>query len=102
MTVWCAGLQEFLPNLHTRRSPTYSDITRCRIATINSTDDGHKTVRNMYRIEINVHEKELCVKLVITKIMSSVRCLDSSETKYPVTPRPLPQERIPTYMDEET
>ena len=27
--------------------------------------DGHTAVRNMYRIEINIHEKELCVKLVI-------------------------------------
>jgi hypothetical protein len=24
-------------------------------------------VRNMYRIEINIHEKELCVKLVVYK-----------------------------------
>ena len=41
--------------------------TRCRIDTINSPDDGHVTVRNVYGIEINVHEKELCVKLVIYK-----------------------------------
>jgi len=25
------------------------------------------SARNMYRIEINIHEKELCVKLVIYK-----------------------------------
>ena len=38
--------------------------TRC-IDTINSPDDGHVAARNMYRIEINIHEKELCVRLVI-------------------------------------
>jgi hypothetical protein len=41
--------------------------TRCCIDTINSPDDGHMVARNMYRIEINIHEKELCVKLVIYK-----------------------------------
>jgi len=41
--------------------------TRCRIDTINSPDDGHMAARNMKRIEINVREKELCVKLVIYK-----------------------------------
>jgi len=41
--------------------------TRCRIDTINSLDYGHMAARNMYRIEINIHEKELCVKLVIYK-----------------------------------
>jgi len=41
--------------------------TRYHIDTINSPDDGHMAARNMYRIEINVLEKELCVKLVIYK-----------------------------------
>jgi hypothetical protein len=41
--------------------------TRCRIDTINSSGYGHMAVRNMQRIEINIHEKELCVKLVIYK-----------------------------------
>ena len=41
--------------------------TRCRIDTINSSDDGYIAVRNMLKIEINIHEKELCVKLVICK-----------------------------------
>jgi hypothetical protein len=41
--------------------------TRCRIDTINSLDDGHMAARNMYKIEINIHDKELCVKLVIYK-----------------------------------
>jgi hypothetical protein len=41
--------------------------TRCRIDTINSPDDGHMDARNMQRIEINIHEKELGVKLVIYK-----------------------------------
>ena len=39
--------------------------TRCRIDTIDSPDDGHIAVRNMYRMEINIYEKELCVKLVV-------------------------------------
>jgi len=51
------------PNGHLYRV-TY---TRCRIDTINSPDDGNMAARNMQRIEINMHEKELCVKLVIYK-----------------------------------
>jgi len=65
MTVWRAGLDEThptcTPNGHLYRM-TY---TRCRIVTSNSPDDGHMTARNMYRIEINIHGKELCLKLVI-------------------------------------
>jgi hypothetical protein len=38
----------------------------CCIDTINY-DDGHMAARNMERIEINIHEKELCFKLVIYK-----------------------------------
>jgi hypothetical protein len=34
-----------------------SDIYR--IDTINSPDDGHMAARNMYRIEINIHEKRI-------------------------------------------
>jgi len=34
---------------------------------INSPDDGYMAARNMRRIEMNIHEKELCVKLVIYK-----------------------------------
>ena len=49
--------------MHTRRV-TY---TRRRIDTINSPDDVHIAVRNMYRIEMNIHEKELCVELAIYK-----------------------------------
>jgi hypothetical protein len=56
ITVWCAGLNGHLYGV------TY---TRCRIDTINSPDDVHMAARNMYRIEINIHEEELCVKLVI-------------------------------------
>jgi hypothetical protein len=40
--------------------------TRC-IDTINSPDDGHRGARNTWRIEIDIYEKELCVKLVIYK-----------------------------------
>jgi len=56
MTVWCAG----------------SDET---IDTINSPDDGHMAARNMWRIEINIHEKELCVKLVIYRDYPEVTSL---------------------------
>jgi len=41
--------------------------TRCRIDTINSPDNGHMVARNMHGIEINIHDKELCVELVIYK-----------------------------------
>jgi hypothetical protein len=43
---------------------TYS---RHSIDTINVPDDGHMDGWNIYRIETHVHEKELCVKLVIYK-----------------------------------
>ena len=39
--------------------------TRFRIDTIESPDDEHLKARNMYRIEINIYKKELCLKLVI-------------------------------------
>ena len=39
--------------------------TRCHIDTFNSPDGGHTAVRNMQRTEVNIREKELCVKLVI-------------------------------------
>jgi hypothetical protein len=39
--------------------------TRYRIDTIDSPDDEHMAARNMYRTEINIYEKVLCVKLVI-------------------------------------
>ena len=74
MTVWCAGLDETTiliqtctPNGHLYRVTN----TRCRSNAINSPDEGHMAARNMYRIEINIHEKKLCVKLVI--------CQDYSE-----------------------
>jgi hypothetical protein len=41
--------------------------TRCHIDTINSPDDGHVAARNVQRIEINIHEKELSFKKVIYK-----------------------------------
>ena len=42
-----------IPDGHLHRM-TY---TRCRIDTTNFPDDGHIAVRNMSRIEINIHEK---------------------------------------------
>jgi hypothetical protein len=51
--------------------------TKCHIHTINSDDDGHMAARNMYRIEINIRENELWVKLVIYKDY----CTDICETQ---------------------
>jgi hypothetical protein len=48
-------IQTCTPNGHLYRV-TY---TRCRNGTINSPDDGHVAARNMQRIEINIHEKEI-------------------------------------------
>jgi len=59
----CSLIQTCTLNGHLYRV-TY---TRCRIDTINSPDDGHMATRNMQRIEINTHKKELRVKLVIYK-----------------------------------
>jgi len=44
MTVWCAGLDESNPNLHT---VTY---TSCRIDTVNSPDDEHIGVQVWMRL----------------------------------------------------
>jgi hypothetical protein len=57
----CSSIQTCIPEGHLHRV-TY---TRRRIDTINSPDDGQVTVRNMQRTEINIYEKELCVKLVV-------------------------------------
>ena len=58
----CRGICSCIPDGHLHRV-TY---TRC-IDTNNSPDHGHIAVRNMWRVEISIHEKELCVKLVIYK-----------------------------------
>ena len=55
-----------IDDLHTRRSSTQSDINQVSHWYNNSPDEGHMAARNMYRIEINIHEK-LRVKLVIYK-----------------------------------
>jgi len=52
-----------MPDIHLHRV-TY---TKCLIDTIDSPDDNHVGACNTYRIEINIHEKELCIKLVIYK-----------------------------------
>ena len=67
MTVWCAGLCESHPNLQINSHLQRVTYTGCHIDTINSPDDRHMAARNMQRIEINIHKKELCVKLVIYK-----------------------------------
>ena len=80
MAVWCAGLDETagvqvwirllcsLIQTCTQNGHLYRvSYTRCRIDTISSPNDGHMAAQNMHRIEINIHEKELFVKLVIYK-----------------------------------
>jgi len=47
------------------RNGVPSKYNRYRIDTIESLDDEHSNARNMYRIDINIQKKELCVKLVI-------------------------------------
>jgi hypothetical protein len=49
-----------------RRSSTHNGINQVLYWYNNSPDDRHMAARNMYRIEINIHEK-LCVRLVIYK-----------------------------------
>ena len=63
MTVWYAGA--YAPAYHTVLYTEWH--TRCRIDTVNSPNDGHIAVWNMYRIEINIREREMCLKLVIYK-----------------------------------
>ena len=47
--------------------------TSCRIGTIDSPDDEHGVARNMYRTEININEKELCVRFVTYKNYTEMR-----------------------------
>jgi hypothetical protein len=49
------------------RHLVYVTLYRCLIDTFNSPDGGHMAARSTWRIEISMHEKELCVKLVIYK-----------------------------------
>jgi len=56
-------IQTCTPNGHLYRV-TYA---RYCIDTINSPDDGLMAARNVWRIEINIHEKELFIRLVIYK-----------------------------------
>jgi len=59
----CSSIQTRILDAHLHKV-TY---TRCRIDTIDSPDDEHMGARNMQRTEINIHETELCIKLVIYK-----------------------------------
>jgi len=73
MTVWCAGLVETLIQTCTPNGHLYRvTCTRC-MDTTNSPDDGHMAARNMYRIEINVHEKKITTSWSFTKIIP--RCM---------------------------
>ena len=65
VTVKCAGLDgNPSKKLHTRRSPTQLTYTRCRINTIDSSDDVHRGARNMQRIGINIYMKKRIVRKV--------------------------------------
>ena len=55
------------------------DISRLRV---NSPDDGHVAARNVQRIEINIHEKALCVKFVVYKDYTEMH--DQQNIKYPI------------------
>jgi hypothetical protein len=90
MTVWfsrTASHPPCTPNGHLHRV-TY---TRCRIDIINSPDDGQMAARNMSRIKLNIHENELCVKLVIYInlffICINYVYLDARSTKHNYTPK---------------
>jgi len=48
--------------------PHRMTYTRFRIDTVNSPDDEHMATRNMYRIEINIHEKFVRQFGISTKI----------------------------------
>ena len=48
---------ELHPNMNTIQSPHTETYTIYRIDTIDSPDNEHMAVRNMYRIEINIYEK---------------------------------------------
>ena len=61
---WLSGIQVGLTCIP--GGYLHSDIYQVSHWYNNSSDDGHKAARNMYRIEINIHEK-LCVKLIIYK-----------------------------------
>ena len=56
--------------LRTRRSSTQSDINQVSHWYNNFPDDGHLAARNMYRVEIYIHEK-LYVKFGIYKEFTS-------------------------------
>jgi len=71
--------------LHTGRSSTQSDINQVSHWYNNSTDDGHIAARNIYRIEINIHER-LCVRLVIYRDHTSQH--GQQNIKFGYTPFP--------------
>jgi len=73
--VWMRLLYSLIQTCTPNRRLYRVTYTRCRIDKINSPDDGQMAARNMYSIEINIYEKELCVKLVI------YRDLEGNSTK---------------------
>jgi len=62
----CRSICSCIPDGHLHKV-TY---TRCRIDTINSPDDGHIAVRNMYRIDIYM-KKNCASSWLFTKIACS-------------------------------
>ena len=71
VNVWYAGMDGTpWSSIHTCiRDGHLRTVTcaRCRIDTTDSPDDERVVARNMQSIEINIHGKEMCVKLVIYK-----------------------------------
>ena len=54
-------IKTYIPDGHLHRVTN----TRYLIDTIESPDDEHLNARNLYRIEINIYKKEMCVVFVI-------------------------------------
>ena len=64
-----SGMQVFIPACIPDGRPHRVTYTRYRIYTVNSPDDGHTVARNMYRIEINIHERFVRQFGLFTKVI---------------------------------
>jgi hypothetical protein len=80
-------------SLHTKRSSTQSDIYQMSYW-YSSADDGHMAARNMYRIEINIHEKKFCIKLVIYKDYTEMHGQQNTKKLGPIC------SRVKVHLDE--
>jgi len=57
MSICVDGLR--LKYTSTSIRPHRGTYSRYRIDTVNSPDDGYTVARNMYRIDVNIHEKSV-------------------------------------------